>query len=192
MTKNSVVEGTIVLLDFTGFERVRDNRILNFWKTMEKIFYAIKLDCLGLINATRQQLACILNQANIKPLYFQLESSVQYPNSSMLSLIKSENLIPVVTNIFGKFPASLETSYVLPIEDKIVIDFAEKYNKSPGQILIKYALQKHVCPLIQTTLISRLIAYSEMDEFDLTKEEMHLLNTAFVQIKKPDTKASLE
>ncbi|VUZ50991.1 unnamed protein product [Hymenolepis diminuta] len=191
-SKISIIKRTIVLLDLRGLEREKDNRIMDLWRTMEKIFYDIKFDYLGLINATRQQLTCILNQANTKPLYFQLESSVQYPNSSMLSLIRSENLIPVVTNIFGKFPNLLETSYILPTEEKLVIGIAEKYNKSPGQILVKHALQKNVCPLVQSTLTSRLIAYSEIGEFDLTNEEMHLLNTSLIQRKNSDVKTSLE
>ncbi|VDK35631.1 unnamed protein product [Taenia asiatica] len=136
---------------------------------------------IGLANCTRQQLTHILKHADKQPKYIQVEASVHFPNTSILALSRTADLIPIASAVFGKFSPSLDPSAIMPIEEEVVKKIADVHHKSAGQILVKHALQRGLCPLIKSNSQTRIIAYSEVDDFELTKEEMHVLNTALVK-----------
>lgn len=50
----------------------------------------------------------------------------------------------------------------MPIEEEVVKKIADTHHKSAGQILVKHALQRGLCPLIKSNSRTRIIAYSEV------------------------------
>ncbi|KAL5961680.1 NADH-dependent D-xylose reductase [Taenia solium] len=164
-----------------GFERNKDFHILDCWKAAERLVSQTGFTHIGLANCTRQQLTHILKHADKQPKYIQVEASVHFPNASILALARTANLIPIASAVFGKFSPSLDPSAIMPIEEEVVKKIADVHHKSAGQVLVKHALQRGLCPLIKSNSQTRIIAYSEVDDFELTKEEMHVLNTALVK-----------
>ncbi|KAH9287395.1 Alcohol dehydrogenase [NADP(+)] [Echinococcus granulosus] len=171
----------ILLIDLEGFERNKEFYILDCWKAAERLFFQTGFTHIGLANCTRQQLTHVLKYADKQPKYLQVEVSVHFPNSSIMALSRTANIITIASNVFGKFSATLDPSAIMPIEEEVVKKIAENHHKSEGQILVKHALQRGLCPLIQSNSRTRIIAYSEVDDFELTKEEMHILSTTLIK-----------
>ncbi|PYH95336.1 Aldo/keto reductase [Aspergillus ellipticus CBS 707.79] len=60
--------------------------------------------------------------------------------------------------------------------DPTLVDLAKKYNKTTQQVLIRYALQKGWVPLPKTDNPERIAANSDVFDFDISEEDMAVLN----------------
>ncbi|CDS35693.1 aldehyde reductase [Echinococcus multilocularis] len=168
------------MLEFGGLPLKRKILLVDL-EAAECLFFQTGFTHIGLANCTRQQLTHVLKYADKQPKYLQVEASVHFPNSSIMALSRTANIIPIASNVFGKFSGTLDPSAIMPIEEEAVKKIAEVHHKSEGQILVKHALQRGLCPLIQSNSRTRIIAYSEVDDFELTKEEMYILSTTLIK-----------
>jgi diketogulonate reductase-like aldo/keto reductase len=62
-------------------------------------------------------------------------------------------------------------------EEPSVKKLAEKYNKTPAQVLIRWSLDKGFIPLPKSVTPSRIIANADVYDFKLTPEEVQELET---------------
>jgi diketogulonate reductase-like aldo/keto reductase len=62
-------------------------------------------------------------------------------------------------------------------EEPSVKNLADKYNKTPAQILIRWSLDKGFIPLPKSVTPSRIIENADVFDFNLTSEEVQELET---------------
>lgn len=62
-------------------------------------------------------------------------------------------------------------------EEPLVKKLADKYNKTPAQVLIRWSLDKGFIPLPKSVTPSRIIANADVYDFKLTPEEVQELET---------------
>ncbi|CAI5758203.1 unnamed protein product [Candida verbasci] len=72
--------------------------------------------------------------------------------------------------------APLTHGYKLEKQEPEFKKIMEKYNKSPAQILIKWSRQKGYIPLPKTKTLSRLQENIDIDDFELTKDEIEVID----------------
>lgn len=60
--------------------------------------------------------------------------------------------------------------------DPTLVELATKYRKTTQQVLIRYALQKQWVPLPKTDNPDRIIANANVFDFDISEEDMAVLN----------------
>ncbi|EQL37128.1 hypothetical protein BDFG_01411 [Blastomyces dermatitidis ATCC 26199] len=63
------------------------------------------------------------------------------------------------------------------MDDPLIKNLAQKHNKSPGQILLRWSLQKGFVPLPKSVHDNRIEENSEIFDFELSAEDMETLNT---------------
>jgi D-xylose reductase len=63
------------------------------------------------------------------------------------------------------------------LEDSIVQEIAKAKNKSPAQVIIRWALQRNTLPLCKTMTPSRLAENRNVFDFYLTGADMKRLNS---------------
>uniref|UniRef100_A0A5K3EW69 Aldo_ket_red domain-containing protein n=1 Tax=Mesocestoides corti TaxID=53468 RepID=A0A5K3EW69_MESCO len=141
----------------------------NCWDAVDQWFHQSEFTQIGLANCSRQQLYYVLSQTKTQINYLQIEMSVYYPNAAILALSRKATHITIAVNLFGLFSPTLDPACIMPIEEKIVKKIASQYQKSPGQILVKHALQLGLCPLIKSNCITRIRAYAEVSINELTQ-----------------------
>ena len=61
-------------------------------------------------------------------------------------------------------------------ENPTLVDLAKKYNKSTGQILIRYCLQKGWVPLPKSDNPERIAQNADVYDFDISQEDMATLD----------------
>ena len=61
-------------------------------------------------------------------------------------------------------------------EDPTLVNLAKKYNKSTGQILIRYCLQKGWVPLPRTDDLEQIAQNVDVYGFDISQEDMATLD----------------
>ncbi|KAM3180011.1 hypothetical protein ACTXT7_017135 [Hymenolepis weldensis] len=59
-----------------------------------------------------------------------------------------------------------------------VVDIAKRHNKSPGQILIRHAIQRGLMVIPKSTSPERIRENIDVFGFELSDEEMSMLNAA--------------
>ncbi|KAL1982520.1 hypothetical protein VTN96DRAFT_1245 [Rasamsonia emersonii] len=62
-------------------------------------------------------------------------------------------------------------------DEPVVKTLAEKYHKTPAQILLRWSLQKDFVPLPKSVTPSRIEENADIFDFELTKEDMDALTT---------------
>lgn len=63
------------------------------------------------------------------------------------------------------------------MQDKLLTSLAVKYSKTPGQILLRWGLQKQFVILPKSVTHSRIEENRNIYDFELSKEDMQTLNT---------------
>lgn len=63
------------------------------------------------------------------------------------------------------------------INDAKIKQIAEKYGKTPGQILLKYNLQLGTIPIPKSSNVERLKSNLDLFDFNLAPEDMAFINT---------------
>ena len=62
------------------------------------------------------------------------------------------------------------------LNDPTLLEYADKYGKTPAQILIKWAIQVKTIVLPKSTTESRIIENADIFNFRITSEDMTVLN----------------
>ncbi|KAJ6006115.1 oxidoreductase [Penicillium sp. IBT 35674x] len=78
-------------------------------------------------------------------------------------------------------------------EEPSVKKLAEKYSKTPAQVLIRWSIDKGYIPLVKSVTPSRIVANAEVFDFALTAEEVQELETdEYSPVSWNPTRAKLE
>ncbi|MBM6613292.1 aldo/keto reductase [Desemzia sp. RIT804] len=136
------------------------------WKALEEIYYSGKVKAIGVSNFDEEQLNYLFEWGDIKPVVNQYSC---YPGKSQESLrvfceksgIRSMAYSPIHR---GK-----------TVDDKDIQRLAEKYQKTPAQIALRWNIQRGVIPIPKTESVDRLDENLNIFDFTLSENEMSQL-----------------
>ena len=63
------------------------------------------------------------------------------------------------------------------LQDSLILELAQKYNASPAQICLRYAVQRKVIPLPKASSMERMKQNQDIFSFDISQEDMYRLAT---------------
>ena len=63
------------------------------------------------------------------------------------------------------------------LDDPLILKLAEKYGKNPGQICLRFAVQRNVLPLPKSSSVERMKMNQEVFDFQISEEDMYRLLT---------------
>lgn len=154
------------------------------WKAMEDSVKEGKVKSIGLSNFTVKQIQMILSKARIKPQNLQFECHAYYQQNQLMSFC-DENLIsctaysPLGAPGRPDWPSGeslLEDSQTL-LEDETVLDIADKYDRTPAQILLRFLLERNMAVIPKTSSLKRLEENISVLDFELDEETVKKLKT---------------
>jgi D-xylose reductase len=150
------------------------------WKAMESLVDKGLCKTIGVCNFGTQLLRQILSICRIRPVSLQIES---HPHNSQEKLIRFARDAGMRVTVFSVLGATsyleldMATKDDLLIQDKTILEIAKSKNKSPAQILIRWALQRNTLPLCKTSMQTRLTENRNVFDFYLTVAEMQKINS---------------
>ncbi|RCK64367.1 hypothetical protein Cantr_00382 [Candida viswanathii] len=149
-------------------------RRLESWKVMLDAVDKGFIKSIGVSNYGQHHVEELLNDDNIKikPAVNQIEISPWCMRQELASwcLEKGVNVEAYAPLTHGTKLQSLAT------RNKDFQQIMAKYHKTPAQILIKWSLQKGYIPLPKTKTESRLKENLAVDGFELTQEEIEVID----------------
>ena len=136
------------------------------WKALEKLYNDKKVKAIGVCNFEKHHLEELEQISTVTPMVNQIEI---HPYNQQLELRKyceSKNII------VESWSPLIQGN----VNDTLIVELAEKYKKSPAQIILKWHLQNWLLPLPKSITPSRIKENRELD-FILTKEDMEKINS---------------
>lgn len=148
---------------------------LDTWKAMEDLIETGKVRSLGVSNFNRQQLDRLVSSARIKPVVNQVEC---HPNLNQHKLIEFSNARNVTTVAFSPLgrPSNADGRNIA-INHPKVLEIAQKHNKNPGQIVLRFSYQNGGVIIPKSTNKERLRGNIDIFDFNLDADDMANLNS---------------
>ena len=138
------------------------------WRALETLYIQGKVKAIGVSNFQIHHLEELMKDAEIKPMVNQVE---YHPRLTQLELrdyckqmgIQLEAWAPLMQ---GQL-----------FDNALLQEIAASYNKSVAQIILRWDLQNGVVTIPKSTKDARIVANSEVFDFELTLEDMERISS---------------
>ncbi|KAL3879526.1 hypothetical protein ACJMK2_031820 [Sinanodonta woodiana] len=166
--------------DKTGKIIPSKHRFTETWKAMETLVDKGLVKAIGVSNFSIKQLQEILTMKDLKhkPIYNQVEITPYCTNEQLLQFCKGKDIAVV-----GYAPLGSQTRpWASPddpvlLEDPLVIKTAEKYKKSPAQVLLRWGVQRGYAVVPKSASPERIRANIQIFDFQLSEDEMKAISS---------------
>ena len=132
---------------------------------MEDAVDAGKIRSIGISNFDEKQTAALLRDARIKPTVNQIECHPYYQQNSLRQYLHENGILVGAWYPLGHGDRKL-------LQDPVLRDLAEKYRKSPAQIILRWHIQTGNIVVPKSTKEHHLQDNREIFDFMMTDEDM--------------------
>jgi len=143
---------------------------LESWKALEKVYLDKRVKAIGVSNYMFNHLSELIDNCTIKPAVNQIElSPFNYKSRSEIIQLCVEHDILVTAYC----PLTRGTK----LGDSRLVMLAEKYQKTPAQILIRWGLEHGICEIPKSGNLNRIEENAEVFDFSLTENDVEIIDS---------------
>jgi len=136
------------------------------YQKLEKAYKEGKLKAIGVSNFEIDELKQLLAVCEIKPMVNQVETHPYYPQTALREFMDAESIaIQAWYPLGGRGNASI-------MNEPVIKELAEKYSKSPAQIIMRWHVQNNIIVIPGSKTESHVIDNINVFDFTLTDEDM--------------------
>ncbi|XP_028361816.1 aldo-keto reductase family 1 member C1 homolog isoform X13 [Phyllostomus discolor] len=150
------------------------------WEALEKCKEAGLAKSIGVSNFNRRQLEMILNKSGLKykPVCNQVECHLYLNQSKLLEFCKSKDIVLIAYSALGSDPKKdwVKKDNPVLLEDPVLNAIADKHQRTPAQVALRYQLQRGVVVLAKSFSEKRIQENFQVFDFQLTPEDMKTLD----------------
>ncbi|CAH1786423.1 unnamed protein product [Owenia fusiformis] len=159
------------------------------WQGMEACVASGLARSIGMSNFNQHQLQRILDNCSIIPAVLQIESNPFFTNTPLIEFCKKNTINVVAYSPLGKPYRTWDND---PEKDpyfntnETILKLAEKYKRTPGQIMLRYQIQRGVGVVPKSNDKQRQTDNIQIFDFEFSVEDMkslHELNRDFRILK---------
>lgn len=146
------------------------NDYYSIWRGIEQTYREGKVRAIGISNFYPDRLMDFLNCVDIKPMVIQLEGHVfqqqreerKYLDKYGIQMQAWSPLARGKNNIFS---------------NPVLSEIARSHNKTVGQVALRFLVQNNIAVIPKTVRRERMVENISITDFELTAEEMKLIET---------------
>ncbi|KAM0790496.1 NAD(P)H-dependent D-xylose reductase (XR) [Microbotryomycetes sp. NB124-2] len=160
-----------------GETEIENTPIQETWQAMEKLVDEGLVKHIGISNFTATLIMDLLRYARIKPAVLQVEMHPYHVQQELINFCKSFDIAVTAFSSFG--PQSwIELDHPKVklctnlFEKDVVVDIAKKHDRTPAQVLLRWATQRGIAVIPKSNNVSRLSQNLEAENFDLAEDEI--------------------
>jgi diketogulonate reductase-like aldo/keto reductase len=133
------------------------------WRAMEELYEKGKIKAIGVSNFMIPHLKRLIENSRIKPMVNQVEFHPELVQAELLKFCK-ENQIqmeawrPIMKGRVNEF--------------ELLQELAEKYGKTPVQVVLRWDIQKGVVTIPKSVTLERIISNADIFDFELLAEDV--------------------
>ncbi|MDE5831762.1 MAG: aldo/keto reductase, partial [Desulfovibrio sp.] len=139
--------------------------VVGAWRALEEAKKEGKIRSIGVSNMTPNLWNKFIPQFETLPAVNQVECNPFCQQRALRSILD-----PLDVKIEAYFPLGHGDKKLL--DDPFIVSLAKKYNKNPGQIILRFEVQDGLIVLPKSTNPARIAGNIEIFDFELTPEEM--------------------
>lgn len=166
-------------LDDDGyFSMDKDCHYVETWKAMEALVDKGLVKSIGLSNFNKAQIAEVLAIKDIKykPCVLQNECHPYLQQKDLIDFCNIQGIVFQSFSSLGSGNTHLAVhespTGVIPLQDPFVKQLAEKYGKSPAQIILRWNSQRGVSVVSKSVTPERIQANLDIFDFEISREDM--------------------
>ena len=138
------------------------------WRAMEELYEAGKIRAIGLSNFLPHHIENILKDCRVRPAVDQIEYHPGYCQEAVVNYCRERGILVQAWSPIGR-------SRVL--DEPLVKELAAKYDVSPAQICLKFAVQRNIIPLPKSSSEDRMRENLDLYSFELEQDDIWRLST---------------
>lgn len=142
---------------------------LEAWKAMVEAQKLGLIRSIGVSNFEPQHLNRIIKETGVVPAVNQIEVHPYWVQERMLQANQKLGIITEAWSPLGRGSAALN--------EQIIIDLAEKYQKSPAQIILRWHNQRGILPIPKSSSLIHQRQNLDIFDFKLTNDELLKINS---------------
>src|SRR3954469_6705916 len=140
---------------------------LETWKALEKLYKDGRVRAIGVSNFNVNHLEDLLANCEIKPMVNQVEYHPVFNQTELHDFCKKNEI-------------QLEAWSPLMqgglLEEPVLVEIANKYNKSTAQVIIRWDIQTGVVTIPKSVKPHRIAENADIFDFELSQEDMDKIN----------------
>ena len=140
------------------------------WRALEEAYKEGKLKSIGVSNFYPNILTNFCETVEIKPMVNQIELHPYFIQEDALKVMNEYNVIPEAW-------APLGGGRYNSFEDTMLQKIALKHNKTIGQVILRWNIQRGVVVIPKSTHEERIIENIDVFDFTLNQAEMELISS---------------
>lgn len=137
------------------------------WKALEDLYEQGLVKAIGVSNFHIKHLEPLLKDVKIKPMINQIERHPHLNQTELQNYCKKENIALEAWSPIARGAV---------LKDPIILNLAEKYNKTPGQVVLRWQIDTGFIVFPKTEDSGRLKENIDIFDFELTEKEISLIN----------------
>ncbi|MBQ0059870.1 MAG: aldo/keto reductase, partial [Lachnospiraceae bacterium] len=140
---------------------------MDTWRVLEDIYRSGRAKAVGVSNFTRAQLEELMSQADIIPAVNQIEFHPLWNQDGLARFCQQNGIV-----VQAYAPLARGAYFERPL----IQNLAEKYNRTPAQIGLRWLLQKDICPIPKSVDPGRILSNYQVFDFELEELEMQAID----------------
>lgn len=140
------------------------------WRAMEDAYRAGKLRAIGVSNFQSDRLMDLIAFNEIKPAVNQVEVNPFHQQHEGVAFMQENG---VQAEAWAPFAEGRNNLF----QNVVLADIARKYNKSIGQVILRWLVQRQVVALAKTTRRERMLENLDVFDFQLDSEDVAQIAT---------------
>jgi len=170
--------GDLFPVDSAGNYIYSDVDYVDTWKALEETVKKGLTKSIGISNFNKRQIERLLKNSTIAPVTNQIEVHPYLVQAKLSEFCKSKDIVVTAYSPLG----SPDRPWAKPddpqlLEDPKIKKLAEKYKKTPAQVVIKYQVQRGHITIPKSVTKSRIKENFDIWNFELTPQDIELINT---------------
>lgn len=137
------------------------------WRAMERIYREGRARAIGVSNFMQHHLEDLLSVAEIVPMVNQMEFHPYLVQQNLIDYCKQKK-------IQYEAWSPLMQGHIFDVP--LMMQLADKYNKTIPQIVLRYDLQKGVITIPKSSKKERIIANADIFDFEISASDMQALD----------------
>ena len=137
------------------------------WKALEYLYKQGRIKAIGISNFLQQHIEDLLTSAEVVPMVNQMEFHPYLVQQKLIDYCNTNRI---------QYEAWSPLMQGQILSDKVLNQLAEKYSKTPVQIILRWDLQKGVITIPKSIKKERILSNSQIFDFTIDDADMALID----------------